>query len=252
MHIVQLIQNIEDVKVESVDERQSIKSIETGQKRLIDVTFMIWSLYQLKVAIEPTASRRVVEARFEQQGNAGSNQLTMPPLHDLVSVDGPRCGLVKFMDIALKRLDLWEDRQSQLDFLRDVRGCEIFVCTNGDSQETLGITANNQSDYLQRVICRFALDKKMGTKAIVTAVLRLTPNCPRVAGSVFLESLSCPYVSMRSAAAYIQARQTHYKSPMELVAELRAFLVSSTAEDRNDSPTSLSNKSAPPTNKNRQ
>eukprot|EP00527_Entomoneis_sp_CCMP2396_P006195 CAMPEP_0198146332 /NCGR_PEP_ID=MMETSP1443-20131203/28941_1 /TAXON_ID=186043 /ORGANISM="Entomoneis sp., Strain CCMP2396" /LENGTH=521 /DNA_ID=CAMNT_0043810265 /DNA_START=116 /DNA_END=1681 /DNA_ORIENTATION=+ len=224
-----ILEELSGIEIESVEEEKV-----PGRSALIKIYFQLLHEHKLCVTLEHSPQQRefIKGAKFvEKPKSPGKAEdpkyLYMPPLDDLIPVaqhynaaillphnGNGRGGLRFLVHSALARLEIRNDRMAELDLLRESLKCEVRVYQDPSDPE----------DYLfQRTTCRFAWDKE---NVDVTAVLRLTPDCPRLPGSIFLEELKCTKHAwaIQLLASQVQGEQSRFSSPIQLITELQQSL----------------------------
>ena len=73
----------------------------------------------------------------------------------------------------------------------------------------------------------------------VTTVLRVTPDCPCVPGSIFVESISCPQESLSQFQSRLQSEQGEYSSALKLAKYIQEALDSGEWAKLVDAPTGM-------------
>ncbi|KAL7577048.1 hypothetical protein ACA910_006789 [Epithemia clementina (nom. ined.)] len=216
-----ILEELAGIQIESIEEQE--RSEDTSAV-IIQVTLLLIREYRLRATLDcpPRQAIRITDVHFLPDSNPGG--LYLPPLNDLLPTAQNYCpGILLPLDQsshsagfrflvhqALGRLETYKDRQAEIDELRNI--CRVEVRRNPSDPE----------DHLfQKVVCVFPWEVK---DAEVTAVLRLTPDCPCVSGSLFLESLSCPATSLAHLQARVQSQQSNCASPLKLVKSLQASL----------------------------
>lgn len=210
----EFLSHIDGVEIHMMS-KESLPNSDENQFRLI---LRVLVSHYLEIIILEW-DMRVVSAKF---WNEKEQSLYLPKLEDLVEMNHfGHASLSGLVENALGRLRLWEQRKTNVESLSKEANCNVKVCRNPKDPD---------DDLFQKVIVSFALLDK--DKSTLEASLRVTPNCPRVVGGVFLESLSTHNEAMltstrklmQRATCYIQGQQTSIKTPTELIQMLQRYL----------------------------
>ena len=224
-----LLEELSGVEIVSVEE-------EDGQQasQLLHVNIQLLREFPLRVTLTRNAEGNdVIQSASFVEPTEGAqykdpNHVYFPPLDDLISkaqtfntqvrlpgLAKGRGGFRFLVHSAMARLEIRNDRMAELELLRKNFGCQVHVHQN----------PNDPEDHLfQKVTCQM-LWKEQNVN--VTAHLRMTPDCPRVEGSVFLESLQCEkhQWAIQMLSSQLQGEQSRFSSPIQLVRELQQSLV---------------------------
>mmetsp|Transcript_30038 Transcript_30038/g.82463 ORF Transcript_30038/g.82463 Transcript_30038/m.82463 type:complete len:523 (+) Transcript_30038:111-1679(+) len=229
-----ILEELAGIKIESIqEEKVAAKGKGSAPVLLIHVNFTLLHAHNLRVSIEykPGEEGLITSARFLENPPppaeaAASQYLHLPPLDDLIPIaqtypgnlqptDRSGSGGFRFLvHSALARLECRNEREAELAMLRNTHGCKVKVRQNPSDPE----------DYLfQQVECHIPWQEG---DTVVECILRLTPDCPRVQGSLFLDDLKCAkhVWAIRLLASKFQGEQNRYSSPLQLVSELQQSL----------------------------
>ena len=202
-------EEVEGVVIQSVEELQA-----TNASWIVKVMLEVLNKHILRIVYVRT---NIGELFLQNAEFLDQETLYMPQLDDLVKVAirQPHCWAFQFLvQNARDRVALWQERRNAIDTLIKEYQCNVQVCQNPTDPE---------DDLFQKVVVELPIAK---SSISVTAVLRLTPNCPRVSASVFLETIFCDdmdRMSLREAASFIQRDQSSFKSPVEIIQVLQRY-----------------------------
>ena len=213
-----ILEELSGIQIDSIEEEKKDNHVS------IHVTLSLLREHNLRVTLDFKQRQRplITEARFLHSSTLDG--LYLPPLNDLIPTSQDFCpGILRphgqsnesagfrfLVHQALARLETFKYRKAELDMLREI--CTVQIHQNA---------ADPEDHLFQQVVCVFPWD---GTE--ISTILRLTPDCPCVAGSIFLESLSCPTKSLVQLEARVQSQQHEYSSPLQLLKQIQEFLTS--------------------------
>ena len=212
-----LLEELSGIKIESIEE-EKIKEDHV----LVHVKLLLLQKYKLQATLESHHRQRIRIVNAEFVSDSNEENLYLPPLNDLIPSAQDFCpgilqphnqsnqsaGFRFLVHQALGRLETYKMRHEEVLQLREF--CRVEVCRNKSDPE----------DHLfQKVVCVMPWKNTE-----VTAVLRVTPDCPCVPGSIFVESISCPQETLSHFQSRLQSEQGEYSSALKLAKYIQEAL----------------------------